>query len=140
VHRRLHMLEAAENFLVRAQQAVTVIADESELVRTLRDLPLVQVLRNENARAARTIDEASRRCAGRDQAHRRRRATVLCATSAVLTAAGDYAAAEETLVEADAICADNTVGLALRLPRGAPQTAFGRENDRRGAGLAFDLD
>jgi hypothetical protein len=36
----------------------------------------------------------------------------------------------------DATCWD----LASHDVRGAPQTAFGRENDRHGAGLAFDLD
>lgn len=116
VHRRLHLLDAAEDCLIRARQAATVTADESELVRILRDLALVQALRNENERAAVTIDQAGQRCAGPGEARRQLRATMLWAKSAVLMAAGDDPGAEAAVVEAEAICADKKVGLTLWLP------------------------
>jgi tetratricopeptide (TPR) repeat protein len=116
VDRRLHLLEAAEDRLVKAEHAVTVIADKSELTRILRDLAVVRALRGERESAAQTIKEATRLCARQGAADRRLQAMVLWAKSVVCTAAGDYSAAEEALVHADALCADEKVGLALWLP------------------------
>lgn len=103
VHARTGRLDEAQRELDEAVTAAEQLTDRWEVVRTTRDLAVIQAQRGQHQRARETILDAVRTCSSGEEAASHRLPAVLWAQGAVLAAAGELDEADRVLDRAEAL-------------------------------------
>ncbi|GIH17471.1 hypothetical protein Raf01_56430 [Rugosimonospora africana] len=116
VNARTGRLDEAQRLLDEAVVAADQLTDRWEVVRTKRDLALVQAQRGLHDRARETILDAVTTCSSSDDPARHRLPAVLWAQGTVLAATGDWDEADRVLDRAETLFAGPGPHQRLWLP------------------------
>lgn len=138
LQRRLRRLADAETTLADAERAARDIRDSSEQIRVVRELAVALAMGERPDAGVAAAHRALRLCADRPDQGRRLRPSVLWALGFALTRCREFEAAEQVLVEADALAEES--GQRLWVGWIGQQRAAVAYRDRRydyGRDLAF---